>query len=119
MSDTPPAPAPAQNTGLAVLITAAILVGGWWFLFGRGGSAPAATPEPRTAQSYVDEYGGSRLAVESILAYSDCDTLARTFDAALANAHAFGLTTERGSEQRGRAEAAFDRGADLGCPEFD
>lgn len=75
------------------------------------GGAPAT---PR-AQDYIEEYGGSVVAIEAILAETDCGELAATFDAANANANSFGVATERGSEQRGRMAAADDRLDALGC----
>jgi hypothetical protein len=83
----------------------------FWFVFLRGSGEPARDP----AQAYVDEYGGSRIAIEAILGYTDCATLQRTFEDADANREAFGVGSDRSREQLGRMAAADDRMDELGC----
>lgn len=85
-----------------------------WFVFLRDGGQ--TSPEARSAQSYVEEYGGDVGVIEVFLGYTDCEVLGRAATAAESNAHAFGLGTARGREQLGRMTAAGDRMDALDCP---
>ena len=104
------------------LIVAGVVLGVvvMWAVSDGSSSAPTgrrdgAEADARSAQSYVEEYGGEIGVIRSILAYDDCDTLADTFDAADSNHEAFGVGSDRSNAQLGRMTAALDRMEAIGC----
>jgi hypothetical protein len=93
-----------------------LVVGGWWFFFGPDEQSPShqSAPEPRSAASYAQEYGGMVGKYEAILGLTDCTALGRMFAAGRDN---FNNNAPGGRDLwRGQMEATGDRMDALGCP---
>jgi len=99
---------------ISLAVIAVVVIGAWWLLFGRGDSGPSRPPEPRSAASYAQEFGGMTGKYEAILGISDCSTLSRMFKAGKAN---FEANAPGGRDVwRGQMEVTSDRMDALGCP---
>jgi hypothetical protein len=79
---------------------------------GRGGGGDP--DQPRTAESYAEEFGGDPARYEALLQWDDCDDLYRGFFDAEAN-YTNGLAPR--SQWLGQMEVMGDRIDAIGCDE--